>query len=199
MSDSDNTIPQSQPSPAGGSNSSGPGLRRVTVLASVAGAAIVAVLLGAIVAVQSSDNVLSPQDVAQRLAADASASPGDRPGDDLSPSAEPSASASTGASAQPQPGGAPSVIDTVAATVALTCDGSRITKATWSIKPGYRLDERTQTSTRLRLWIESDVHEDVTLIAVCPAKVTVTAEPDDHGGDDGDDGDDHGGGGKGRG
>ena len=84
------------------------------------------------------------------------------------------------------------MIDTVAATITLTCDGPGITHATWSIKPGYRLDERSQTSTRLRLWIESDVHDDVTLIATCPATVTVSAEPDDHGGGDG-------GGGKGHG
>ena len=93
MSDPDKTIPES---PDTGSNpTGGPGLRRTTVVASVAAAAIVAVLLGAIVAFQSSDNVLSPDEVAQRLAADASSAPDDPAS--AEPSAEPSASASAAA------------------------------------------------------------------------------------------------------
>lgn len=169
------TVPISTP---GGS---GPGLRRVALLASAGAAAIVAMLLGAIVAFQSSDNVLSPSEVAQRLA-DASAAPDDSasPDDSAAPSAQASASSAPGSVT-----GTPAVLDTVAATITLSCDGTRLVQATWSIKPGYRLDERSQTSARLRLWIESDVHEDVTVIAVCPGSVQVTAEPDDHGGGDG--------------
>lgn len=192
MSDTDKTIPLGSP-PGPAPSAGGPGLRRVTVLASAA-AALVAVLLGAIVAFQSSDNVLSPTEVAQRLAADASSSPDDHPsGDDLSPS--PNGTSSMDPSAMPLPGGGvaggtPSVIDTVAATITLTCDGAKVTSATWSIKPGYRLDDRTQTSEYLRLRIESDVHDDVVVQAVCPAQVTVSAQTDDHG-------DGNGGGGKG--
>lgn len=144
-------------------------VRRITVVASLAAAAVIAVLLGVIVAFQSTDNVLSPSDVEQRLAADSSSA--------AAPSAAPSSTESS------VPGrGTPSVLDTVAATITLTCDGDRIQHASWSIKPGYRLDERVQLASQLALKIESDQHDDVLVKAVCPAKVQVTAEPDDHGG-----------------
>jgi hypothetical protein len=181
MSDPDKTAPQGS-------------LRRVTLIASAAAAAIVAVLLGAIVAFQGSDNVLSPQDVAQRLAADSSSSPDDNPAnDDRSPS--PAAAPSTDPSAAALPGGGtaagtPFVMDTVAATITLTCDGLRITAATWVIKPDYRLDDRSQTADYVLLKIESDVHDDVLVKAMCPQKISVTTEVDDHGGS--------GGGGKGK-
>jgi len=184
MSDPDKTTPQGS-------------LRRVTLIASAAAATIVAVLLGAIVAFQGSDNVLSPEQVAQRLAADASSNPSsdadDHPsGDDLSPSP----AATPSADGTPLPGGGtaagtPFVMDTVAATITLTCDGLRITAATWVIKPDYRLDDRAQTADYIRLKIESDVHDDVLVKAMCPQKISVTTEVDDHGGGSG--------GGKGKG
>ena len=162
--------------------------RRLAVVASLAAAAVIAVLLGVIVAFQSSSNVLSPSEVAQRLAADASTAPDDdspSSDDDASPSPDdstaPDGSATPGASG----GGAPSVLDTVAATVTVTCDGTRIAQASWSIKPDYRLDDRSQTATALNLKIESDVHDDVVLEVGCPATVQVIAQPDDHGGGNG--------------
>lgn len=185
MSDPDKTVSQS-PTPGSPSTPAEPrsgGLRRITLFASIATAAVVAMVLGAIVAFQSSDNVLTPQDVAQALAAEPSSSADDNPGDDLSLSPSGSASAQPGAAA-----GTPTVIDTVAATITISCDGTRITNATWSIKPGYRLDERWQNETSVSLRIESDKHDDLLVKAVCPAKLTVTAEPDDHRGGSGSNG-----------
>jgi hypothetical protein len=160
--------------------------RRLAVVASLAAAAVIAVLLGGVVAFQSSANVLSPSEVAQRLAAEAPASPGDSPSPGAAPSAGASADPSSEASPQTPslaPGdGAPSIMDTIAATLTITCDGSRIAHATWSIKPSYRLSGHSQTATVLTLSIESDVHDDVTLKVTCPALVQTVAPPDDHGG-----------------
>lgn len=92
------------------------------------------------------------------------------------------------------------VIGTTPGTVVVRCDGSTATLVSWSPNPGYRADDVVRgPGQKVSVWFESDVANDVKVLATCvdgQPKIEEQVEYDDHGGDDHDD-DDHSGRGRG--
>lgn len=134
--------------------------RRLNLTVAVVAATVIAVLVTVILTLRGNDSVLSPEQVAAQLAGS---------GSSTGPAASPAVRGQSTPADQQDP--AVQLLDTVAATLAVTCDGTRIVRFGWTIKPGYRLDERDSTSTSEYLWIESDIHDDVSL------KVTCSSDP----------------------
>jgi hypothetical protein len=93
------------------------------------------------------------------------------------------------------------VFQTTPGTVAVTCDGSSAALVSWSPNPGYRVDDVVRgPAAKASVWFESDVADDVLIVAEChdgAPSVTEHPEFDDHGGGDDNSGP-GGGGGSGR-
>jgi len=93
------------------------------------------------------------------------------------------------------------VFQTTPGTIAANCDGSQAVLVSWSPNPGYRVDDVVRgPAAQASVWFESDVADDVLVVATCPGGVpTVKEAPefDDHGGG-GDNSGPGGGGGSGR-
>jgi len=140
--------------------------------------------------------VLSQQDVASQLASEQAS--GDRSGLGDDPTPEPSETATTPAAPPPSDAGAPAqslplLVASRAGTLAVRCAGNQITLERWAPNAGYRADDVIKSATRVSVWFESDVNDDVEVIVTCSAGNPVlkeNVEVDDHGG---------GGGGGGRG
>jgi hypothetical protein len=94
------------------------------------------------------------------------------------------------------------VFQTTPGTVAVQCEGSLATLVSWSPNPGYRVDDVVRgPAAKASVWFESDVADDVLVVAECrdgAPSITEQPEFDDHGGGDDDNSGPGGGGGSGR-
>lgn len=159
-----------------------PGWKIVTwAAAAVAVTAVAALAIGA--SVSAGGDALSEDEVATALAAD---DPTQSP-QTSSPGADPT----TGATTTALPGGSllgGEVLRTTPGAVVVRCDSGSATLVSWSPNPGYRADEVVRgPAAAVSVWFESDVANDVKVVATCAngkASVTELVEQDDHGGKD---------------